>query len=39
MTIQTWGTLSRAQRQAVEAEAAGLPLPGLQGQVVVRWNS
>jgi Winged helix DNA-binding domain len=38
MTIQTWGRVSRAQRQAVEAEVAGLPLPGVQGQIVVRWN-
>jgi hypothetical protein len=37
MTIQAWGRLSRARRQAVEAEAAALPLPGVQGQVVVGW--
>jgi hypothetical protein len=38
VTIQTWGRPSRAARQAVEAEAAGLPLPGLAREVVVRWN-
>jgi Winged helix DNA-binding domain len=38
LTIQAWGRLSRAQRNAVEAEAAGLPLPGVQGQIVVRWT-
>jgi hypothetical protein len=38
VTIQTWGRPSRAARRAVEAEAAALPLPGLQGQIVVRWN-
>jgi hypothetical protein len=38
MTIQAWGRLSGAQRQAVEAEAAALPLPGVQGQIVVRWT-
>jgi hypothetical protein len=38
VTVQAWGRPSRAERQAVEAEAAALPLPGLEGQVVVRWN-
>jgi hypothetical protein len=38
MTIQAWGRISRAARQAVEAEAAALPLPGLQREIVVRWN-
>ena len=38
VTIQTWGRPSRAARQAVEAEAAALPLPGLQREIVVRWN-
>ena len=27
-----------AERQAVEAEAESLPLPGLGGQIVVRWD-
>ena len=38
VTVQTWGRPSRAARRAVEAEAAALPLPGLQKQIVVRWN-
>jgi len=38
MTIQAWGRLSRAQRHAVEAEASALPLPGVQGQIVVRFS-
>jgi hypothetical protein len=38
VAIQAWGRPSRAARQAVEAEAAALPLPGLQGRIVVRWN-
>ncbi len=38
MTIQAWGRLSGAQRHAVEAEAAALPLPGVQGQIVVRFT-
>ncbi len=36
--IQTWRRLSAVERQAVEAEAESLPLPGLGGQIVVRWD-
>jgi hypothetical protein len=39
VTIQAWRRLSRAARNAVEAEAWGLPLPGAQGAVVVRWDN
>ena len=39
VTVQTWGQPSRAARQAVEAEAAALPLPGIDGRIVVRWNA
>lgn len=38
LTVQTWRPLSPAERAAVEAEAASLPLPGIRGQVVVRWD-
>ena len=38
VTIQTWQHLSRGARDAVEGEAASLPLPGIQGQIVVRWD-
>ena len=38
VTIQTWRRLTRAQRDAVEAEAASLPLPDICGHVVVRWD-
>ncbi|MGH2595052.1 MAG: DNA glycosylase AlkZ-like family protein [Actinomycetota bacterium] len=38
VTIQTWRRLSRAAREAVEAEAKSLPLPGLEGKIVVRWD-
>ena len=37
LDISTWRTLSPAERGAVEAEAASLPLPGLEGRIVVRW--
>jgi hypothetical protein len=39
VTIQSWGRPSRAERQAVEAEAAALPLPGIDGRIIVRWNA
>ena len=39
LTIETWGKLSRAERDAVEAEAAALPLPGLERAIVVRWDA
>lgn len=38
-TLQPWRRLSCAQRDAVEAEAAPLPLPGIAAPIVVRWNS
>ena len=39
MTVQTWGKLTRVQRDAVEAEAAGLPLPGLDRPITVGWQA
>jgi hypothetical protein len=38
VAIRTWRRLSRAARDAVEAEAESLPLPGVQERVVVRWD-
>ncbi|OFW67624.1 MAG: hypothetical protein A2Z12_01290 [Actinobacteria bacterium RBG_16_68_21] len=38
VTIQAWRRLSGAERDAVEAEAAALPLAGIQGKIVVRWD-
>lgn len=37
LTIATWRPLSPTERTAVEAEAASLPLPGVQGQIAVSW--
>jgi hypothetical protein len=37
LTIEPWRRLSRAAQQAVEAEAAALPLPDVERSVVVRW--
>ena len=38
VTIQPWPRLSRAAREAVEREAQAFPLPGVEGQVRVRWE-
>ena len=39
MTVQPWRRLSRAERDAVTAEAESLPLPGISGKrIVVRWD-
>ena len=36
VTVSTWRALWSAERNAVEAEAASLPLPGLEGRIRVR---
>jgi hypothetical protein len=36
--IDAWERLSRGAREAVEAEAAGLPLPGLDRAIEVIWS-
>jgi Winged helix DNA-binding domain len=38
ITIQPWRRFSRAERDAVEAEAESLPLPGVAGATVVGWG-
>jgi hypothetical protein len=38
LTVQPWRRLSRAERDAVAAEAESLPLPGIRGRIVVRWD-
>jgi hypothetical protein len=38
VTVEAWRALSAGERQAVEAEAAGLPLPGLTGDIRVIWT-
>jgi len=38
LAIQPWRRLSKAERGAVEAEAESLPLPGVDGRIVVRWG-
>ena len=38
VTVEAWRRLTRAARDAVETEAASLPLPEIQGRVVTRWD-
>lgn len=38
LTLQPWRRLSRPQREAVEAEAASLPLPDLTRPLDIRWD-
>lgn len=38
VTIATWRRLSSAELASVEAEAASLPLPGVQAQMAVRFE-
>ncbi len=37
--IDAWGRLSRATRDAIEAEANALPLPGVDRPIEVLWNT
>jgi hypothetical protein len=38
LTVTPWRHLSPDEREAVEEEAHGLPLPGDGGEIVVRWE-
>jgi hypothetical protein len=38
VTVEPWRRMSVAERLAVEAEAAAMPLPGLERGVSVRWG-
>jgi hypothetical protein len=37
LSVEPWRKLSAGERDAVEAEARSLPLPGLEAGAVVRW--
>jgi hypothetical protein len=37
VTIEPWRRLTTPEREAVEAEAASLPLPGVMGRIRVQW--
>jgi hypothetical protein len=39
VSISPWRRLSAPERAAVEAEGASLPLPGIDGEIVVRWDA
>ena len=37
LTVEPWRRLARPEREAVEAEARLLPLPGLEREIAVHW--
>jgi hypothetical protein len=37
--VDAWARLSRGRREAIEAEAAALPLPGLDREIEVVWDT
>jgi len=39
ISLDAWRRLSKAEREAVEAEATSLPLPGLNGPISISWNN
>jgi len=39
VSIQVWRRLSKTEREAVETEAASLPLPALPGPIRVAWEA
>jgi hypothetical protein len=38
VTIEPWRRLSRAERDAIEAESLTLPIPDLDGRIRIRWR-
>jgi hypothetical protein len=38
MTIAPWRDMTAAEREAIEAEAQTLPLPGVSGPMRVAWT-
>ncbi|HEX3687209.1 MAG TPA: crosslink repair DNA glycosylase YcaQ family protein [Gaiellaceae bacterium] len=39
VSVQAWRKLTRAERDAVEAEAHSLPLPGIEREIAVRFTA
>jgi Winged helix DNA-binding domain len=39
LSVDPWRKLTRAEREAVEMEARSLPLPNVEREIAVRWNS
>jgi hypothetical protein len=38
LSVEPWRRLTPTEREAVEAEARSLPLPGVDGPIRVRWD-
>jgi hypothetical protein len=39
VTVRSWGSPTRTGREAVEGEAASLPLPGITRPITITWES
>jgi hypothetical protein len=39
VTVRPWMRLAKAAREAVETEVAALPLPGVRGPIIARWET
>jgi hypothetical protein len=39
LTVEAWRRLTPPEQAAIELEANALPLPGLEGQIRVRWSA
>jgi hypothetical protein len=39
VTVQPWRKLTKTERNAVEAEAQSLPLPGVEREIAVRFTA
>jgi hypothetical protein len=38
MAVHPWRRISGAEREAVEAEANSLPMPGIEGKISISWG-
>jgi hypothetical protein len=38
LTVQSWRSLTRSARDAIESEAAAFPLPGVTRTITVKWE-
>jgi hypothetical protein len=39
LSVRLWRRLTHSERDAVEAEGRSLPLPGIDAQVALRWDT
>jgi hypothetical protein len=39
VVVSPWQRLTRSAREAIEAEATSLPLPGVEDRIVIEWEN